>query len=238
MALSFPSNTTDYLGKLKFINVDGGDNIDLYLPASLQIGDKVEYENVGLTALFAAAADVGSGEKSFDQLAGPSWDTFSKLAINKAVSAFSEVATGAAVRSATRTAPNPNTRAIFKQVNLRSFQFTFKMIPNNIGEARDIGAIIKEFRKNMYPERIDGGIAYKFPNRYRLEAHYNDMVLSDYNLTTEPCYLESVMSNYNPSSQAFMVPGGSKQGFFSEIDLSLTFIEGRTLDRTSVFAGL
>lgn len=237
MALSFPSNTTDYLGKLKFINVDGGDHIDLYLPASLQIGDKVEYENVGLTALFAAGADVASGEKSFDQLTGPSWDTFSKLAVNKAVSAFSDAA-GAAARSATRTAPNPNTRAIFKQVNLRSFQFTFKMIPNNIGEARDIGAIIKEFRKNMYPERIDGGIAYKFPNRYRLEAHYNDMVLSDYNLTTEPCFLESVMSNYNPSSQAFMVPGGSKQGFFSEIDLSLTFIEGRTLDRTSVFAGL
>ena len=236
MALSFPSNTTDYLGKLKFINVDEGDNIDLYLPASLQIGDKVEYENVGLTALFAAAADVGSGEKSFDQLTGPSWDTFSKLAIQKAVSTFSEKA-GAAAREATRTAPNPNTRAIFKQVNLRSFQFTFKMIPNNIGEARDIGNIIKEFRKNMYPERIDDGIAYQFPHRYRIEAHYNDMVLADYNLTTEPCYLESVMSNYNPSSQAFMVPGGSKQGFFSEIDLSLTFIEGRTLDRTSVFAG-
>ena len=242
MALEFPSNRTDYLGTLRFtpVNETGkqiGEVIELYLPSSLQVGDKVEMENVGLGALLGAAPKIFNEGMTMDQFLGnASTKEAFALGAQKVVAGLSDKA-GAAFREVSRTAPNPNTRAIFKQVNLRSFQFTFKMIPNNIGEARTIGSIIKSFRTNMYPDTIGETLGYSFPNRYQIEAFYDGFTFDDYNIATEPCYLESLMTNYNPSSQAFMKQGNSPQGFFSEIDMSLTFIESTTLDRKSVQGG-
>ena len=72
MALQFPSNTTDYLGTLRFTPVDKngsslGDVIDLYLPSSMQQGDKVEIENVGLGALLGTVVDMMDGTQTYDQ---------------------------------------------------------------------------------------------------------------------------------------------------------------------------
>ena len=241
--MRFPSNETEYLGTIQFQPVDGigndaGEMIELYLPTAIQFADKVEMENVQLGQALGALVDGNLG-KTFDELANDAaFKDVAGLSVSKAVSMFSDKG-GAAARLSSRTAPNPNTRALFKQVNLRQFQYTFKMIPNNESEATTIGQIIKSFRTNMYPETItsSGNVGYKFPTRYRIEAFYNGQSMSDYNLKTEPAYLESLMSNYNPSSHAFM-KGTSGRGFFSEIDLSLTFIEGKTLDRASIGTGL
>ena len=241
MTIRYPIDETDYKGTVRFYNLGPGENIELYLPSSLQFGDKVEYENVGIGALFATGADAfqASGKDPStiamsDLTTG--FEDKATLGVLAAISKFSDKG-GAAARDATRTAPNPNTRAIFKQVSLRSFQMTFKLIPNSEREADEIGRLIKEFRKTMYPEEIEGNFGYKFPDRFKIEVCYDGFVLEDYNLMTDECYLESVMSNYNPSSQAFMKQGAGK-GYFSEIDLSLTFMEAKTLDRKSVEGGL
>lgn len=244
MALQFPSNRTDYLGTIKFTPVDktgapAGGAVELYLPSSMQQGDKIELENVNLGAAMGAAVSAmqPGADMTMDQFMGNATvkDAMA-LGAQKLVAGMSDTA-GAAFREVTRTAPNPNTRAIFKQVSLRSFQYTFKMIPNNEGEATSIAEIIKSFRTNMYPEKIGESLGYKFPTRYKIEAFYDGRSLSElgYNVKTEPCYLESLMTNYNPSSQAFMKASGNS--YFSEIDLSLTFIEGKPLDRKSIEAG-
>ena len=241
--MRFPSNTTDYLGAIEFQPLNGqdqpeGEKIELYLPTSVQFADKVELENVQLGAALGAAVDGNIG-KTFDELStNGAFMEAAKIGVTQAISMFSEKG-GAAARLASRTAPNPNTRAIFKQVNLRQFQYTFKLIPNNESEAQTIGQIIKSFRTNMYPDTIteSGSVGYKFPNRYRIEAFYDGNSMNDYNLKTEPSYLESLMTNFNPSSHAFMKSGDGR-GYFAEIDLSLTFIEGRTLDRNSIGKGL
>ena len=241
--MRFPLNETDYLGTVRFTPEEGGEQIELYMPTSLQFGDKVEYENIGIGALGATAVDQyrAGGDTSVlqsyaDAMSGDNAASLMKYGVTQLVSSFSDKA-GAVAREATRVAPNPNTRAIFKQVSLRQFQMTFKLIPNSEQEAREIGSIIREFRTNMYPEEIEGNFGYRFPTRYKIEALYDGFVLLDYNILTEPCYLESVMTNYNPSSHAFMKSGSGSQGFFSEIDLSLTFIEGKTLNRKSIQAG-
>lgn len=246
MALEFPTNKTDYLGTLEFTPVDKNGRplagkISLYLPSSLQVGDKVELENVNLGTFLGTATNQLQNLEN-----GATYDQFIKninikdvfaLGAQKVVAGMSDKA-GAAIREVTRTAPNPNTRAIFKQVNLRTFQYTFKMIPNNEREAVNIGEIIQSFRTNMYPETISETLGYKFPIRYKIEAFYDGFSLSDYgyNVKTEPCYLESVMTNYNPTQQAFMKAEGGFN-YFAEIDMSLTFIEGKPLDRASIGKG-
>jgi hypothetical protein len=142
---------------------------------------------------------------------------------------------GAAVRARNKAAPNPNTRALFKQVNLRSFQFTFKLIPENITDAENIPEIIKFFREEMYPEDVAiGGLiaGYKFPKKFAITMTHPG--------TTFPkiadCFLESFMTNYNPTNGAFLSTDGST-GKPAEVDISMTFTEARTLSKKDIRDG-
>lgn len=239
MALVFPENRNLYEGMINFTIVRGGESkrilgetCTLYMPVGLQIADKVEYENVQLGAIGAAMGGVSDPNAAASE--GNLGDTAKQL-VAQAVSKFSERA-GAAARARSLSAPNPNTRALFKQVNLRQFQFTFKLIPNSESEANNIPEIIKYFRTEMYPENItfdDLALGYKFPNKFQIQFQTggNELVtkLSD-------CYLEAFQTNYNPSNAAFLQKG-SNPAHFSETDISLTFMEARTLSKDDIAQG-
>lgn len=239
MALVFPENRNLYEGVINFTIVRGGESekqlgetCTLYMPIGLQIADKVEYENAQLGAIGAALGGVSDPNAAASE--GNLSDTAKQL-VAQAVSKFSDRA-GAAARARSLTAPNPNTRALFKQVNLRQFQFTFKLIPTSESEAGNIPEIIKYFRTEMYPENITYGdlaLGYKFPNKFQIQFQTggNDLVtrLSD-------CYLEAFQTNYNPSNAAFLQKGSSP-AHFSETDISLTFMEARTLSKDDIAQG-
>lgn len=239
MALVFPENRDMYEGVINFTVILGGESertlgntCTLYMPIGLQVADKVEYENAQLGAIGAVLG------KNADPNAAASEGAIGPVAsslVASAVAKFSERA-GAAARSRTLTAPNPNTRALFKQVNLRQFQFTFKLIPTSQSEASNIPEIIKYFREEMYPENItfdDLALGYMFPNKFQIEFETggNSLVtkLSD-------CYLEAFQTNYNPSNAAFL-QSGSSPSHFSETDISLTFMEARTLSKKDIQQG-
>lgn len=239
MALVFPENRDMYEGVINFTVILGGESertlgntCTLYMPIGLQVADKVEYENAQLGAIGAVVG------KNADPNAAASEGAIGPVAsslVASAVAKFSERA-GAAARSRTLTAPNPNTRALFKQVNLRQFQFTFKLIPTSQSEASNIPEIIKYFREEMYPENItfdDLALGYMFPNKFQIEFETggNSLVtkLSD-------CYLEAFQTNYNPSNAAFL-QSGSSPSHFSETDISLTFMEARTLSKKDIQQG-
>ena len=239
MALVFPENRNLYEGVINFTVVEGGESertlgatCTLYMPIGLQIADKVEYENAQLGAIGAALGGVSDPNAAASE--GNLSDTAKQL-VSQAVSKFSDRA-GAAARARSLTAPNPNTRALFKQVNLRQFQFTFKLIPTSESEASNVPEIIKYFREQMYPENITYGdlaLGYKFPNKFQIEFQTggNELVtkLSD-------CYLEAFQTNYNPSNAAFLQKGSSP-AHFSETDISLTFMEARTLSKEDIAQG-
>ncbi len=251
--LTYPARgQTDYLGVLRFTpeSLPGstdGEQIELFLPTNISIADGVTLENVDMGLLAEAGINLADkaqdgGMSSITDLmsAAGTANAMEKIAglkINEIVSALMPAA-GAAVREVTRQAPNPNSRALFKQVNLRTFSFTFKLIPTSAEEARVIGRIITSFRTQMYPETIQAlGVAagYKFPARYQIEAFYDGKEMNNYHMRTEQCYLQSITTNYNPSNQAIMKsPGRGSEPYFSEIDISLMFSEAKTLNRRSV----
>lgn len=242
MALVFPEDRTLYDGVINFTVIQGGESesqdqpagtCTLYLPVGLQIADKVEYENAQLGAIGAALGNVS------DPNAAASESNLGETAtalVSAAVAKFSDRA-GAAFRARSLTAPNPNTRALFKQVSLRQFQFTFKLIPTTESEAQSIPEIIKYFREEMYPENIllgeDLALGYKFPNKFKIEFQTGGS-----NILTKisDCYLEAFQTNYNPSNAAFLQKG-SGPSHFSEVDISLTFMEARTLSKADIKQG-
>jgi hypothetical protein len=222
----------------------------LFLPQGITFADGVQYENVDLGTLGGLAeqaaggaiagdgflGSVGGGVTSLiDSFKGPTGEGAGRLAANAASKVFGS-GVSAGVRAQTKVTLNPNTRSLFKSVNLRSFSFTFKMIPLSINESETIKKIVKFFRTELYPEHILLGeeqdqagqvpLGYKFPNKFLIQMYYNEKQVATKIL---PCYLQSMQTVYNGTSM-----GMHEDGSFQEVDITLNFTESRTLNRKDV----
>ena len=245
MSIVFPrNNQTSYLGKIRFTLVDeneqavknGTRQVELYLPQGIQFADKMEYENAAMGALGAAAVDAEGGSPLPSE--GLSSEDVQKRFVGDLVSKFSDKAGNiAALRN--RQTPNPNTRALFKQVTPRNFAFNFKLIPTTEDESNDITEIVKFFRTEMYPETFGlttaGGtkvdLGYKFPNRFTVEMIYDQQTIGP---KIAPAYIDSFLTNFNATSQTFFK--GDK-AYFSEVDIALTLMESKALTRADILKG-
>ena len=139
---------------------------------------------------------------------------------------------GDAVKSATRIASAPNQRTLFKEVQIRQFAFTFKLIANSSREAEEIKNIIKFFRQELYPEMLTVGdnkvpIAYKFPNVFSIKV--KNQFGGDAASKIQRCYLRDVQTSYNATGNGLL-----EDGNFIEVDISLSFQEVKALDKQMV----
>jgi len=223
-----------------------GNSCSIYLPQSIQISDGVSIENTNLGAFGAGiAGSIQSGSAPLEALftetgnainsmadffRGNMTQDAARAAAAKASGALGEGVSGA-VRSALQTTPNPNTRALFRSVNLREFSFTFNMIPKSPKEAREITNIIKFFRTELYPESIGSPVSYgyKFPNKFAISIEYDNKKIATGILKS---YLRTFQTNYNPNHMSFF-----EDGNFQETQISLSFVEARTLDKKDIVEG-
>lgn len=215
----------------------------LYLPQGLQFRDNVTYENMDIGATGAAVAQGGDiiasmadGVGSFVQgLTGSASMGLARLATiraaKKAGKFGDEIVGGLKLQTGVTT--NPNSRALFKQVNMREFQFNFKMIARSSAEAQQVKKIVQFFRSELYPEDIPveiGGqeisIGYQFPNKFNIEFEYDGELIAH---KVKPCFLRSVDTTYNASQMAF-----HEDGEFLEVDMNLNFTETVTLSKKDI----
>jgi hypothetical protein len=216
----------------------------LYLPQGLQFRDNVTYENVDVGTTGAAVAggasilgSMADGVGSFVQgiSGGGASDGLAKLAtvrLSQAAGKFSDEVT-AGLKLQTGVTTNPNTRSLFKQVNMREFQFNFKMIARSKAESEQIKRIVNFFRSELYPEDIPvtiGGqeisLGYNFPNKFNIEFEYDGKTIAH---KVKPCFLRSVDTTYNASQMAF-----HDDGEFLEVDMNLNFTETVTLSKKDI----
>ena len=229
--------------------------ISLYLPTAFQLQDAVTFENFDLGLIGAGiekglqdgaslgSAAMGGIKKSFEALgdigaiAGTSLnlnnEAASLIAANVASKAKSIGAPAAgAIRSVTGVQLNPNTRALFKSVPLRSFAFNFTMVPTSAVEAEIVKGIVRHFREELYPTGLDmAGInyGYKFPNRFIIETKYNDQTIAG--LKFLPAYLTGVSSTYNTQGMGF-----HSDGNFTSTAITLQFTESKALMKQHIQA--
>ena len=205
--------------------------VSLYLPQGLQFRDNVAYENADLLSGAVGASIGAAGLSTAKDLETAGASRAASLAV---VRAAQKVGGGAGLvsRAVGRVTTNPNTRALFKSVALREFAFTFKFIPCSAKEAEEVKKIIQLFREELYPKKItDIGLSlgYEFPNRFKIQIEYDQKQITNKLL---PCFLRDVSVTYNPSTMAM-----HDDGNFSEIDMSVSFTESRTLDKDEIKAG-
>jgi hypothetical protein len=226
--------------------------IKLFLPTALNFNDGLNYDTpslglTGATALGAASSGEGalkSGYEAFSKGISSLIDTVSGNTTGADLTALgairlankggaSEIAEGLSIAGAVTM--NPNVRSAFKGVSIREFSFTFKFIPKSKEESEQVAQIIKRFRIAAYPESIQaGGIDYgfRFPDMFDIKVKYQT---ASGEVTVgqkfQKCFLKGISTTYNPSTMSF-----HKDGSPVEIDLTLNFVEEKTLDRSAVIA--
>ena len=234
-----------FTGKAKFMAVDetGGridDNaIELPIPVGLTFSDTASYENADLGGLGGAFADERVTEAAQTYIGSGFKENASK-----AVKDMAARIGGNRVRARMGRTPNPNTRALFRQVNLRTFTFSYKLIPQSNDESDRIKEIIKKFRTELYPEPTqkqdaDFHTGYFFPNRFRIAFYLlqGGKMLSTGDLPEiQPAYLTSFQAAYNSGGATMFTDPTQKNARFSEIDMNLTFMESKTLVRDDIDA--
>lgn len=228
--------------------------VHLYMPMNIQQNESVVAgpEQLGIAGGVVSGTLMGSsGSKSVVDIAssafkgtfagigelmeGKTAPEFGSLIANRLVSKLSTNA-GNATSLATRIAINPNTRALFKQVNIREWNFVFQMIPTSPDETRRIENIIDFFRTEQLPTELvtaNGvGMAYRFPNLMHIKALYRDERTNQYKpILTRflPAYLQSVDVTYNTTAMSFY-----EGGKFHDATMNLKFIEYRPLNKEDI----
>ena len=244
--LQYPEKTTRLNGIAKIRAYDGKGNIagpmiTLPMPVGLQFTDAAAYENADL-GLVGNFIDPG-GEKTEQE----QQDYADKISLENGMRITTDIlskVTGNRTRAALGKTPNPNTRALFKQVNLRTFQLSYKMIPSSASEAESIEAIVEEFRKELYPASTgesvgdDFELAYLFPNRFRIRFYLGNADQAKYEVRPKllDAYLTNMTTQYNAAGGAVFAEKGKKLNF-SKTDISMTFLESRTLFSRDVKKG-
>lgn len=229
--------------------VDRRRGVILYLPSAILVQDAIGYENFDLGAIGAiglSGAQAGQGitrslAQGFGQATGSLANLLqgdvanqrgARLAASRLAEQGNAVVSGV-TRAGLATTINPNTINLFRNVQIREFQFTFKLIANSERESLEIENIIKFFRASMYPDTINFDpnginvpIGYEFPDKFQIEMSYNGQRAGVRILNS---VLRQVQTNYNPQSMVW-----HKNGKPTEVDLQLSFGEERALNRNDI----
>jgi len=233
-------------------NVTSG--IKIYLPQGFATNDALQYSNADLGMTGAAALNAFNNGGGFGEAIGEMFKTgFGSL--TDATGSGKDLASLTVARNAkgimgkllpdelnlalqmsSAVTVNPNTRAMFKGVGLRTFQFQFKFLPVSEREAQEVEDIIKRFRLHAYPESIPAGpisAGYKYPHLFDITLTSNGQKIGT---KIKTCVLESISTSYNASSMAWHKGSGDK-AYASEYDLTLSFREEVALNAQDIEAG-
>lgn len=239
------------------LDILDGELCDLYMPISYQVGDRFTYETpelgiagattlaglqAGSGALSSIAQGIMTGFQSITDLftKGVRSGDLGRLAAVRASQSFVGKVLPKPVTDAVSIAAqvtiNPNVRAAFRNVGLRRFTFSFKFIAKSASEAEEIKNIIRFFRLHAYPEEISAGglpLGYKYPELFKIKLMHQATSNGRFvpvGSSIKLSYLESITSNYNATAAVFHSDGNPV-----EVDLTLNFVEYKTLSRSDVY---
>ena len=132
---------------------------------------------------------------------------------------------------------NPYTATTFEGVNVRQFEFAFKLVPTSAAESVTAHDIENAFRKYMYPKDIGAG-SLEYPPTFRIKFMAGGKV-NKYMPRIIDTYLTGMTASYNATGNSFHANDGKLGAAPVEVDLTLSFQEVRAITRDDLYgAGL
>lgn len=127
--------------------------------------------------------------------------------------------------------PNPQKDQYFKDVNFRSFDFSWVFSPRSKQEAKNIFNIIKQFKYHMLPRETDDGIMWIYPSEFDIVHVWNGKP-NPYLPRHTASVLTNVSVDYGDNGIQFM-----SNGFPAIINLSLSFTELAVVTKKDIEEG-
>ena len=223
--------------------------IAMYMPSSVQVTYGTKYADEAIGGLAAAASSIYQGVKAgespgealIEQLPNIA-DDFKKKGLN----VVTGIIDGLGITSGAREAIEITTGAVvadrmelaFKNVDRRSFQYTFKMIPKNSREADEIRKIVFAFKSNMLPEMLNGRDrdTMTVPNTFNIQYMYKGKE-NDYVHRISECFLDNVGVTYGGDRYKTFEPHADDGAPPVETAITLSFKEIEIITRERVFEG-
>lgn len=190
--------------------------IALNVPNNYVVGYRVNYADEELGTLFGNAAAAAKGENGVN-------------ATDVGILALAGKSQGMpAISALTKSALNPRKEQLFRSVDNRRFTFEYQFAPRSAEEAKNIKRIINTFKYHMHPEYLDNSarLAYLFPSEFDIVHMFNNQEAEHMNKIST-CVLAEMTVNYAPNGQF----STHKDGFPTQINVQLTFIELETLTK-------
>ena len=116
--------------------------------------------------------------------------------------------------------PNPRKEQVFREPSFRQFNFNYTFAPRSEEEARNVEAIIRQFKYHAHPSMNESDFCYRYPSEFDI-VHYHNGVENLHLPKHTTSVLESVGVNYAPSDNYSFFSNGMP----SVIQMSLRFLE-------------
>ncbi len=116
---------------------------------------------------------------------------------------------------------NPNLELLFQAPQLRPFNFSFRMTPRDVDEAKKVKKIIRFFKQNMTPQRSEADLFLKAPNVFQIEYLHNGNPHPGLNRIKSPCALQSCNVDYTSEGTYMTFPDGTMVSYV----MNLSFME-------------
>jgi hypothetical protein len=207
--------------------------IMLPIPSGLSFGDSMEYGNINLGTLGSQAV------KLMTKAGGPSaaaTGVITESGLARAAAAAAIKAVGKRMKAnndvidyALKQVTAPNTRASFKNSNIRKFNFQFKMVGRTKDDVDAIKNITEIFQKYMYPEGDD--IILKYPPTWRVFFYDGNGNVNKYIPGIYELYLTDLNTTLNLAASIFHDDGSP-----IEVDITIGFEETKALTRQEIVA--
>ena len=124
-----------------------------------------------------------------------------------------------ALNLATGNVPNPHMAVSFQNVNLKRYNFTWRMSPNNKSESQELEDIILNLQASSLPKR--GPFLLDFPDVVQLDMSPSGLFYF------KPMVIDSVVVNYAPSGvpSFFKNDDRTNKKYPTEIELAISLKE-------------
>lgn len=124
---------------------------------------------------------------------------------------------------------NPYVKMLFRGVNFRNFEFTFRFTPHNVDESNTIWQIVQQFRAAALPEGDVNSFKWKYPRELEITYMYQGRKHPWLN-RFKRCVITDCSVNY--ASAGFYA--SMRNGFPAETELRLQFSEIELLTRKDI----
>lgn len=200
-------------------------NISLYMPETIENPTSVTWDG---QALGAGGAGQGNLQTGYYKLKHDLWDS-TLASMGAKLQGGSDVSGQDILAYRGQKILNPYLKMLFRGVNFRNFEMTFRFTPHTADESNTIFQICQEFRAAALPEEVSGGFKWKYPRELQITYKYQGRDHPWLN-KFKRCVITDAHVNYASAGHY----ASMRNGFPAETELRLQFSEIDLLTRKDI----